>query len=493
VPVKPALTPANQPESSSAALPAFAEESHENTPAQQMSELPPVPAPVPAPVPVATAAAADTATFTVDSPAPARVPDPVIPATAAAAPAPVPTSVPVKPVTAPKPAPVTAAVRPRNMFFEDVIGLSEELFQSTSGFKKVNIKKESEDFFIEVEKRKYCCGHCSEVSLATLREGVTPKIATNTFSVIEAGDANPASLAFVDVGRLQANPKNCWAVFQVASNFNALETLGADDAIPNISKYFTDKTQGPFASISAAPGLIYRHYYYYFNKAGHDVPETWRQRPQVPQDLDSMRNHNCAYQINFLSDLGVQTQNGYVIAGVEKLTNFEVNSGRFKVLYHHNIQVTFGRVLGINHAICEDPNQRIDQIFTAALCLKPGGGTVAHGVTLNNAEFVLQCDYEATLRAAVRYGRRVNGRVKVFLTRVGGGVFGNPQNMIDAAIIRAVNLQDLQDCGLDIILNNYRTINYAQHGSRDDLFALVKAHNGAYKVYINGVSQNIAQ
>lgn len=52
------------------------------------------------------------------------------------------------------------------------------------------------------------------------------------------------------------------ATFQVASNFNCLEFMSSKgSAKQGITKYVYDMTQGPAASISAAPGTLYRNYF----------------------------------------------------------------------------------------------------------------------------------------------------------------------------------------------------------------------------------------
>ena len=65
------------------------------------------------------------------------------------------------------------------------------------------------------------------------------------------------------------------------------------------------------------------------------------------------------------------------------------------------------------------------------------------------AELVLEAAYEATLWAAVLNTRRGASSI-VLLTRVGGGVFGNDDTWIDAAMLRA--LTKVKDFNLDVRL-----------------------------------------
>src|SRR5262249_24955810 len=65
--------------------------------------------------------------------------------------------------------------------------------------------------------------------------------------------AGPAT----DIGSLQATAGER-ALFQVASQFNCLESPGP--FVVPVADYFHDPTHGPRASVSAFPGTLLRHY-----------------------------------------------------------------------------------------------------------------------------------------------------------------------------------------------------------------------------------------
>jgi hypothetical protein len=67
-------------------------------------------------------------------------------------------------------------------------------------------------------------------------------------------------------------------------------------------------------------------------------------------------------------------------------------------------------------------------------------------------QLVLEAAYEATLLAGLLNVSR-GGASVVFLTRLGGGAFGNAENWIDAAMRRALDL--CRDRALDIRLVGY--------------------------------------
>ena len=238
----------------------------------------------------------------------------------------------------------------------------------------------------------------------------------------------------VDIGALQADPKNIDAVFQVASNFNALESTYHTE-LPRLVDYIHDYTQGPFASISAAPGLILRQYYCFWEKFTN-TPNKWPMQKQNEGKISSDSH------INLLERLGVTTQNGYIVSDIENITPENFNN--FKIGFHSNIQVTSGLAQGDQHQTFYDPNQLINQVFAAAINMGQ------YRDAEEQAKLILKWTYEATLKAAFCKGKK-----RVFLTRMGGGAFGNDPRWIEDAIIEAIKDPFLANSGLEVILNNF--------------------------------------
>merc|ERR1711879_576804 len=69
---------------------------------------------------------------------------------------------------------------------------------------------------------------------------------------------------------------------------------------------------------------------------------------------------------------------------------------------------------------------------------------------------ILDGAYEATLAAAAVLARQRKSRVKVFLTSVGGGAFGNRSMWISSAIERALTI--FADAPLDVKLVHKGTL-----------------------------------
>ena len=93
----------------------------------------------------------------------------------------------------------------------------------------------------------------------------------------------------------------------------------------------------------------------------------------------------------------------------------------------------------------------VTQVYCSALPVAYGESASCHWQAF--AQLVLEAAYEATLWAAVLNALRGVSKT-VLLTRLGGGVFGNADEWIDAAILRALGLAAGFD--LDVRLVDYR-------------------------------------
>jgi len=95
---------------------------------------------------------------------------------------------------------------------------------------------------------------------------------------------------------------------------------------------------------------------------------------------------------------------------------------------------------------------RVCQVFASAL-------PVAYAYSTSSADWapfarlVLRAAYDATLLAARCKAAEAGGRVRVYLTCLGGGAFGNQSSWIREAIVTA--LQAHRDAPLDVYLVHY--------------------------------------
>ncbi len=364
----------------------------------------------------------------------------------------------------------------RKDFFSDIMGVEEDVtFIRYWNYKdKVPYNNFARKFLSVVEregKKQYIltgknglefqAGYFQELSIGQLREfeKTMPKPGGGSLSVREGYQTQLDSpwRRNLDIGALQAEPANRDAVFQVASNFNALEPISLRDYPEyGITGYIGDYTQSPFAALSAAPGLIYRMYYLFYDPLTE--PIVWRQTKE--------------HSLNLLDQVAeyFPVVNGYVDFkhGEVMKPNREISSTRvakiseklkqevlpeeqlkIKIGFHRDIQVTNGLVHDIQHVTFYNPQQLINQVFTAALDLGCYNADFKDNEDAQKrAQILLDAAYEGTLKSAAFYGKK-----KVFLTLVGGGVFANDLDWIACAIEK--NKSFIEQAGLEVILIMY--------------------------------------
>jgi len=326
----------------------------------------------------------------------------------------------------------------RSNFFKDIMGITEINFKNNlhDFADKITHSPIDNTYTLNVNGKLFQMGNFYQKSI----EELETQIATKPFP--GCGTFNVFYGKNLDVAAFQADPAHDGAVFQVASNFNGLETVDQNQDITTqlITDYTGDPTQGPSASISAAPGLIFRRYFLFFDK---NKPITeWGQ------------NKNGERQVNFLkaitqqekNDLPKMSQAGYVQFSNAMRMPHDDDYKQIKIGYHEKTAVTFGARSGHQHAVAALPYSLIDQVFAAAADF---GGT--NGALKNNtiaqawAQKILNAAYQGALHCAF-----INNRKKVFLTLMGGGVFANDFSWICNAITRLKDF--IQQSGLEVTL-----------------------------------------
>ncbi len=259
--------------------------------------------------------------------------------------------------------------------------------------------------------------------------------------------ASPAT----DIGGLQAtmhgNP-----LFQVASQFNCLESPGPH--LARVQDYFSDWTQGPRASVSAFPATLLRHYAAPARDGGRFVQGDGGR--QIDLLADVFARQSSPVHSGYLT--------GHGGVGAKALASaLESRFDQIRVGVHSEAQV----VLGYNwDGSVEDPQRRIAQVFTSTVAAGGYGGATALGT-----EFVpvcrqlLRAAYLGTMLAAVTLNR-----TPVVLTLIGGGVFGNPVELIWESILWAFDeAKPLATGAFDVILNGHNL------GSRIKIATLLPA------------------
>lgn len=323
----------------------------------------------------------------------------------------------------------------RSDWFTKLTGFSERTPQEV----REHIAIEGQRLTSKANGKTYSCGSLEVVSLGELRR------------LVDALPKPEASLTLEelvgDARALHADPAGAGALFQVASQFNLLEMV-SPRVTPEqgIGIYESDPTQGPACAIACGAGTIYRNYF-------------------VPLDGQVGQSESC--QVDCLGLMGSalgnaderlwKMRNGYALpssegleainATLESLPEASIDTLRSKlqVGIQWNTQVTLA---GCQHLV--------SQIYCSAMPVAYSG--LSASLWQRFARLILEAAYEATFAAAVLNAARY-GNNSLYLTLLGGGVFGNNQEWILAAIQRACRLFYSSD--LDVKVVSFRSSNAA--------------------------------
>ncbi len=317
-------------------------------------------------------------------------------------------------------------------------------FESLTGFAEQSAKQVHELLKLDGERmhslvngKSWRYGQLDMPTLAQLRQrAATCNLPPGRLQVREI---------VANVQHLHADVTHANALFQVASQFNLLE-MAAPDITPEagIGIYEHDHTQGPSCAIAAGAGTIYRNY---FAKVGEQTGQT------------------ASAQLDCLADIGTalgnhgerlwRMQNGYVIptaAGLAEVAGQLRNDSTraaMRSLLRIGIQwQTEVTLQGAKHNV----TQAYCSALPVAYCRHPSA------LWQPFATLVLEAAYEATLHCAVINAAQ-HGNRQVFLTLLGGGVFGNEAEWILTAIERA--LDQFRAVALDVALVSYGAPNRA--------------------------------
>lgn len=243
-----------------------------------------------------------------------------------------------------------------------------------------------------------------------------------------------------DVKNLHLNEENANALFQVASQFNLLEMVGAN-VTPDmgIERYEDDHTQGPICAICAGAGTIYRNY---FVKLNTQIGQSETKQIDCLADMgEALGNEN-----NTLWEM----RNGYALLKEDGLyaINRKLNGmsedevdklrEKLRIGLMWDTQVTF-----------DECQYCVSQAYCSALPISYVG--FPSELWKPFASLILEASYEATICAGI-----LNGDNRVYLTLVGGGVFGNDLEWICSAIERAV--LKYAEYELDVKIVNYGVV-----------------------------------
>jgi Protein-tyrosine phosphatase len=315
---------------------------------------------------------------------------------------------------------------------------------------------------LTVDGNKWHAGRFEVFSLADLRARVAQRQLPRTVPQVRLWVLD-GNFPVKDIGALQATcGRN--TLFQVASQFNCLESPGA--FVTPVARYFSDPTQGPRASISAFPATLLRHYRAPAPDGSRFVQET------DGQQIDLLSGA-CGRRVS---------RNGYFTGeGIDDipavLAALESRFDSICVGVHDDAQVVLGYEWD---GSVESSAPPIAQVFTSTAA----GGSYRAPQHLGAEGFHIACRqllraaYLGTLLAAAALERD-----RIVLTLIGGGVFQNPITAIwDAIEWSLEEVKPYLSRDIDVIVNGFtlRTA-ISQTGADADAFLLqaVRRHGGA--------------
>lgn len=320
------------------------------------------------------------------------------------------------------------------MWFEALTGFSEQTPQQV----RQNMCVERNTLKSHINGKMWSCGVLETPTLAELRERVAVSGYPIGKMLVREVVAN--------VQQLHANKANAGALFQVASQFNLLE-MPSPSVTPErgVGVYEHDHTQGPACAIAAGAGTIYRNYF---------VSVNGQIGQSAANQIDCLADVSAALQ-NTESRLW-RMQNGYALAsasGLMEITNrLQACSAPELDALRQLLRIGVLWQTQVTLAGCQ---HMVTQAYCAALPI--AYSQLAPSLWAAFAQLVLEVAYEATICAAIlnlaQYGHH-----KVFLTLLGGGVFGNPSDWILSAIQRA--LTRYRHVALDVAIVSYGSSNH---------------------------------
>jgi hypothetical protein len=318
-------------------------------------------------------------------------------------------------------------------WFEKLTGFREEGYELT----RSRLLVEDDELVSTLNPKRYGIGTLEVPTLAELRSRIE----------IPTGQRNTVRCVIGEARSMHADPELEGALFQVASQFNLLEMTGPGVTPEDgVTRYSSDHTQGPACAVAAGAATIYRNY---FARVGGESGQTRDRQIDGLASVGEALSRRLGRPVSELWKM----RNGYALCTVDGLdaisrllqeSDEELRDGlrgELAIGVHRDVEVTDVR---------EGSRRLVSQAFCSALPVAYGEGPSSMWEAF--ARLVLEAAYEATLLTAVERSCAGASNI-VLLTRVGGGVFGNADEWIDEAIVRALSIVD--GAGLDVRLVSY--------------------------------------
>ena len=248
-----------------------------------------------------------------------------------------------------------------------------------------------------------------------------------------------------DVQSLHQDAANANAVFQVASQFNCLE-MASPHIVPEdgVGIYQNDRTQGPACCLCVGGGTIFRNYFVDVNgQTGQTKDNQVDCLSTIGLYFENSKNHYWRMENGYC----FPTESG--LAEIEKRlaaaadAELDLIRGKLMVGVQSQAEVTLGQ-----------SNHRVTQVFCSALPI--AYSNISSDLWNHFPRLILDAAYESTFYIA-QQNLQANDCPKLYLTLVGGGVFGNKIDWILSSIERSLKL--FAGSQLDVKIVSYGSSN----------------------------------
>lgn len=233
----------------------------------------------------------------------------------------------------------------------------------------------------------------------------------------------------IDIAEMQSSlSTEDRGMVQIASNFNCLEVASrrhSPDCGRLVEGYAMDATQGPAASFGVPAASLLRAHYVFYDES--KPASTWGQTQSHQVELlDNVREY-----------FGTCVNGKLTLSGDETILNDRIStsvSKHIKVGLHCDAEVILRRTAGSRLEVLQEPFQTVDQLLCASVNWYDPGNCHSKEQLIAMTRATLRTCYEGAYLAAILRKRKL-----LLLTLVGGGVFGNPEDMILRSIADAHN------------------------------------------------------
>lgn len=302
------------------------------------------------------------------------------------------------------------------MWFQKLTGFKEESPEQV----RENLQVEGEFLTSSVNGKSYRFGQLETPTLAELRSR-TSQLNRKTGQI-------QVSELVANVQTLHLDPTNQHALFQAASQFNLLEMVSP--VVPpemGVGIYEEDLTQGPACAIACGAGTIYRNYFAEVNgQQGQTMDDQIDCLDLIGEKLD-----------NWGSSLW-EMRNGYALLHPSGLREINAELAEYSREDRENLKglLKIGLQWDTEVTLARESGHLVNQAYCAALPISYSEVEQIADCEVF-ARLILEATYEATFHSAL-LNLTQRGCPKVYLTLVGGGVFGNKMEWIMDSIYVAL-------------------------------------------------------